>query len=42
LVILYKSTEYAEPGYYNATLKNNINIELTSTQRAGVHRYRFT
>ena len=41
LVVLYKSTEYAEPGYYNATLQNNINIELTSTQRAGVHRYKF-
>ncbi|NQU54760.1 MAG: glycoside hydrolase family 92 protein [Bacteroidetes bacterium] len=34
--------ESASPGYYSVLLKDyNINVELTSTQRAGFHRYTF-
>ncbi len=40
-----KSTEMAEPGYYAATLNPNtideILVELTATERVGVHRYTF-
>lgn len=40
---LYRhSDEKAEPGYYAVTLTdNNIRAELTTTLRAGMHRYRF-
>jgi predicted alpha-1,2-mannosidase len=34
--------ESATPGYYSVLLKDyNINVELTSTKRAGFHRYTF-
>ena len=34
--------ESATPGYYSVLLKDyNVNVELTSTQRAGFHRYTF-
>jgi predicted alpha-1,2-mannosidase len=37
-----KSTEKAEPGYYSVVLdRNNIQCELTATERVGVHRYTF-
>ena len=36
------SSEMASPGYYSVLLKDyNIKVELTSTQRAGFHRYTF-
>jgi predicted alpha-1,2-mannosidase len=36
------SSEKASPGYYSVLLKdNNIKAELTSTRRAGFHRYTF-
>ena len=36
------SSESASPGYYSVVLKDyNIRVELTSTQRAGFHRYTF-
>ena len=36
------ATEEAEPGYYAVTLNDyDIRAELTSTLRAGLHRYRF-
>jgi len=40
-VLFYKETEVAEPGYYNVDLQDGIKAELTTTQRAGVHRYTF-
>lgn len=33
--------ESAEPGYYQVTLSNGINVELTATTRAGFHCYTF-
>jgi len=37
-----KSTEHAGPGYYNVALERyNVNAELTTTKRVGVHRYTF-
>ncbi|MCK5815269.1 MAG: GH92 family glycosyl hydrolase [Flavobacteriaceae bacterium] len=34
--------ESASPGYYSVLLKDyNVNVELTSTKRAGFHRYTF-
>lgn len=34
--------EKASPGYYQVMLKDeNINVELTTTQRAGIHRYQY-
>lgn len=34
--------EFAEPGYYSVTLKNNgVRAEFTVTERAGLHRYSF-
>lgn len=33
--------EYAHPGYYAVRLDNGILIELTATERAAVHRYRY-
>ena len=36
------ANESASPGYYTVLLKDyNINVELTSTKRAGFHRYTF-
>ncbi|MBW8324483.1 MAG: GH92 family glycosyl hydrolase [Prolixibacteraceae bacterium] len=36
------SSEIASPGYYSVFLKDeNVQVELTSTQRAGFHRYTF-
>ncbi|MCR4957324.1 MAG: GH92 family glycosyl hydrolase [Prevotella sp.] len=31
--------EYARPGYYAVTLDNGIRVELTATERTGLHRY---
>ncbi len=36
-----KQTEKASPGYYAVTLKNEINVELTATERVAYHRYAF-
>lgn len=37
-----KASEVAEPGYYAMHLNDdNIDVELTSTQRAGFHKYTF-
>lgn len=34
--------EVAQPGYYQVYLdRNDINVELTATQRAGYHRYKY-
>ena len=36
-------TEIAEPGYYSVNLEDkNIEVELTSTERVGMHRYTFS
>jgi len=36
-------TEIAEPGYYSVHLEDkNIEVELTSTERVGMHRYTFS
>jgi len=34
-------SEQASPGYYQVMLDGNINVELTATARAGMHRYTF-
>ena len=31
--------EYARPGYYSVMLDNGIRVELTATERTGLHRY---
>ncbi|GAA4089666.1 GH92 family glycosyl hydrolase [Mucilaginibacter panaciglaebae] len=37
-----KKNEFASPGYYKTTLdKYNINVELTASTRAGMHRYHY-
>jgi predicted alpha-1,2-mannosidase len=37
-----KETEQAHAGYYSVHLEDhNVDVELTSTKRTGVHRYRF-
>ena len=37
-----KATERAEPGWYTVTLSDSgIEVELTATERTGLHRYRF-
>lgn len=37
-----RSDERAEPGYYRVTLEpDGVEVELTSTPRCGLHRYRF-
>ena len=37
-----KTTERAEPGYYAVHLADyDIDVELTATERSGLHRYRF-
>ncbi len=35
------SGEVAEPGYYAVTLQNGVRVELTATERTGIHCYRF-
>jgi putative alpha-1,2-mannosidase len=35
------SNETASPGYYSVKLSDNIQVELTSTNRVGLHRYTF-
>jgi len=36
------NNECAEPGYYHVKLKDqNINVELTATERVGIHKYTF-
>ncbi len=34
-----KKNEAAKAGYYQLLMDNGINVELTSTQRTGIHRY---
>ena len=37
-----KKTEKAKPGYYSVILEDeDINVELTASQRVGFHKYRF-
>ena len=37
-----KETEHAEPGYYSVRLDNfGVNVELTSTDRVGFHKYTY-
>ncbi|HNM25583.1 MAG TPA: hypothetical protein PKL15_09145, partial [Saprospiraceae bacterium] len=36
-----KESEEAQPGYYAVQLDNDIRVELTATERVGVHRYHF-
>ncbi len=33
--------EHAEPGYYSVKLANALQVDLTATERTGLHRYRF-
>jgi len=33
--------EHAEPGFYAVKLASGVNVELTATERTGLHRYRF-
>ncbi len=38
-----KSSESAKPGYYSVRLETHqIDVELSTTQRCGMHRYRYT
>lgn len=40
--IIDKTTERAKPGYYSVNLmKHNIKVELTATNRVGLHKYSF-
>ncbi len=45
-VIFGHDDEAVKPGYYSITLRDNgkpyVNVELTATQRTGMHRYAFT
>jgi putative alpha-1,2-mannosidase len=41
LIWFDKLQEYAEPGYYKTLVEGGIQVELTATLRAGVHRYTF-
>lgn len=36
-----RSNEKATPGYYQVKFENGINVELTTTERVGYHRYSF-
>ena len=36
-----KETEKASPGYYTVTLKNNVKVELTCTERVAFHQYTY-
>ena len=38
-VLFSHHAERARPGYYAVTLANGIHVELTATERAGMHRY---
>ena len=39
--VFSKSNEHAEPGYYQVFLdEENIQVELTSTERGGIHKYK--
>ncbi|MCG9680230.1 GH92 family glycosyl hydrolase [Vibrio sp. Isolate24] len=41
-VIMDKTSEVAEPGYYSVTIaENGIQAELTSSERVGFHRYTY-
>ncbi len=33
--------EHAEPGFYSVRLANALQVDLTATERTGLHRYRF-
>ncbi len=33
--------EHAEPGFYSVKLANDLQVELTATERTALHRYRF-
>ncbi len=35
------SEEDARPGYYSVSFKNRLKVELTATDRVGIHRYTF-
>lgn len=37
----FKQTEKASPGYYTVTLKNNVKVELTCTERVAFHQYTY-
>ncbi|MDO9255801.1 MAG: GH92 family glycosyl hydrolase [Bacteroidales bacterium] len=39
--ILIKNTEKASVGYYTATKKDNVKVELTASERVAFHRYTF-
>ena len=41
LVKFSYENEQAKPGFYSVKLDNGIKIELTTTKRAGLHRYTF-
>jgi len=41
LVKFSHDNEVAEPGYYKVTMNNGIKVELTATNRVGLHRYTF-
>jgi len=34
--------EFAEPGYYKVKMDNGVQVELTTTNRVGLHRYTFS
>ena len=36
-----KNTEQAIPGYYTITMKNQVRVELTCTERVALHRYHY-
>ncbi len=36
------ANEKASPGYYSVKLDNNVDVELTATERVGFHRYLFS
>jgi putative alpha-1,2-mannosidase len=38
---LVKSTEEARPGYYRVKLESGVNVELTTSDHVGFHRYTF-
>ncbi len=38
-VLFSHRAERVRPGYYSVMLDNNIRVELTATERAGMHRY---
>ena len=38
-VMFSHQAEYVRPGYYSVMLNNGIRVELTATERTGLHRY---